>query len=347
MTQPVYPDTGAPPHGLPPTTKRSEAAAPPAPAAKPLFPALGMRWPADRQTRSPLARGDAPASPVTPVAVQRLPARASTGESDRSPTADWVPPPLTDVKPPSRQIGNPVAAINTVSKVAAAGYQPPPGVRPRMVNSSTFHVDYDVTGAVPGGVHKVELWGTRDSGQRWSSYGADTDTQSPMSVTVEGEGMFGFCIVVQTANGKVELPPTSGQRPDTWVGVDLTRPTCRITQLRQEKLQQVEQLIVTWEAHDEWLAERPISLSYSEHPTGHWLPVATGLENTGRYTWPLDGRVPDRFYLRLEARDQAGNVELHHSPEAVIVPRTASPSRIREVRPTYETSQGPRRYRFW
>jgi hypothetical protein len=27
--------------------------------------------------------------------------------------------------------------------------------------------------------------------------------------------------------------------------------------------------------------------------------------------------------------------------------RQSSPGRIREVRPTYETGQGPQRYRFW
>ncbi|MBI3467692.1 MAG: hypothetical protein HY000_32185, partial [Planctomycetes bacterium] len=33
--------------------------------------------------------------------------------------------------------------------------------------------------------------------------------------------------------------------------------------------------------------------------------------------------------------------------EPVILVRAAPPGRIREVRPTHETSQGPRRYRFW
>jgi hypothetical protein len=216
-----------------------------------------------------------------------------------------------------------------------------------MVNSRTFQLEYDVASSIAGGVRKVELWGTRDGGQRWASYGSDSDAQSPMTVTVEGEGMYGFCIVVQAASGAIEFPPQSGQRPDTWVGVDLARPTCRLMQLRQERIEQVEQLLIAWEAHDQWLAERPISLSYSEHATGPWLPIATGLENTGRYTWPLDARVPDRFFLRLEARDQAGNVELHQSPEPVILLRAAPAGRIREVRPTTETSQGPRRYRFW
>jgi hypothetical protein len=206
-----------------------------------------------------------------------------------------------------------------------------------MIGSRTFQLEYDMLGSVPGGVRKVELWVTRDGGQRWSNFGSDADHQSPMTVTVEGEGMYGFCIVVQSGSGSIEFPPASGQRPDMWVGVDLTRPTCRLTQLRQEPVQQAEQLLIAWEASDAWLAERPISLAYSEQTIGPWLPIATGLENTGRYTWPLDSRVPDRFYLRLEARDQAGNVEVYQSPEPVILSRTAPIGRIREVRPALQT----------
>ncbi len=34
--------------------------------------------------------------------------------------------------------------------------------------------------------------------------------------------------------------------------------------------------------------------------------MASGLENTGRYAWPIDSRTPPKFYLRLEVRDEAG-----------------------------------------
>lgn len=216
-----------------------------------------------------------------------------------------------------------------------------------MVNSTAFQLEYDLGANLPGGPRKVELWGTRDGGQRWSSYGTDADLQSPMTVTVEGEGMYGFRILVQSGTGMIEFPPQRGDRPDTWVAVDVTRPVCRLIGAQQQTVEHAEQLQISWEAHDEFLAERPISISYSQQPQGPWLPLATGLENTGRYAWALDGGLPEQVFLRLEARDQAGNIEVYQSPQPVTLSRQAPPSRIRDVRPTYEQSQGPRRYHFW
>ena len=36
------------------------------------------------------------------------------------------------------------------------------------------------------------------------------------------------------------------------------------------------------------LAARPVSLSFAETHGGPWIPIASGLENTGRYAWPID-----------------------------------------------------------
>jgi hypothetical protein len=309
------------------------------------FPALGMRWPAS-QTSKTLSRSAAEPPATPPLVVQRLPARSpNVSETAATP---WVQPPLKDIeRPAQRQLSDPAAAISAVSRAAASGYQPPPNVRPRMVNSRVFQLDYDFGPSVAGGIRKVELWGTRDGGQLWTSYGADGDNQSPMTVTVEGEGMYGFRILLANGAGQIEFPPQRGQPPETWVNVDLKRPSCRLIQAQQQTVEQSEQLHIAWEAHDEWLAERPISLSYSQQPIGPWLPIATGLENTGRYAWLLDNRVPQRIYLRLEARDQAGNMEVFQSPEPVVLSRQSPPSRIRDVRPSYQTSEGPRRYRFW
>jgi hypothetical protein len=336
--RPGYPDTGAPAPASKPATAAGETAEPadshpPATdreaktspsshrgsASGAFFSALGLRWPADT-THKPLARSAAEPPPAAPLVVQRLPTGGGVAHSaesskqnepvpvssPRPPAApaatesDWVQPPLRDVQRPAPRLpGNPAVAISTVSAAAAAGYQPPPGVRPRMVNSRSFQLDYDLGQPIPGGVRKVELWGTRDGGQNWLSYGADGDVHSPMTVTVEGEGMYGFRILVQNGAGIIEYPPQKGDRPDTWINVDLKRPTCRLTSAQQQRLEQTEQLRIAWEAHDEWLAERPISLSYSQQPIGPWFPIATGLENTGHYPWQLDSRVPDLIYLRL------------------------------------------------
>ena len=74
--------------------------------------------------------------------------------------------------------------------------------------------------------------------------------------------------------------------------------------------------MISWEADDRMLAGRCVSLFFSDSPTGRWSTIARGLENTGRYCWSADRRVPERIYLRLEVRDEAGNVGSHETPTA-------------------------------
>ena len=57
-------------------------------------------------------------------------------------------------------------------------------------------------------------------------------------------------------------------------------------------------------------------------------------------------RVPERIYVRLQVRDQAGNVAVTQTSEPLTLvnrPRV----RVREVRPAYETGERLRTYRFF
>ncbi len=67
-----------------------------------------------------------------------------------------------------------------MSGSASANGMLPPGERPLMVNSRSFDLEYDVEGVGPSGIARVELWGTRDGGRSWSSYGIDNDNRSPI-----------------------------------------------------------------------------------------------------------------------------------------------------------------------
>lgn len=200
-----------------------------------------------------------------------------------------------------------------------------------MVNARAFELEYEVDSVGPSGIGKVELWGTRDGGRTWSIYGVDNDKRSPIGATVDGEGTYGFRIVVQSGNGLGGRPPVDGDAPDIWLGIDLTRPTARITSA--EVNADGGELGIAWEANDSALDTRPISLSFSVNPQGPWTPIASGLENTGNYRWRLDNRVPDRIYLRIEARDEAGNVGTFEGSEAVSLDRHRPEGRIRAVRP--------------
>jgi hypothetical protein len=205
----------------------------------------------------------------------------------------------------------------------------------RMVNSRHFELDYEVDTA-GANVTKVELWGTRDGGQTWSSYGIDDDAESPVHVTVEGDGVYGFRITVDGDSGLGGLPPRSGDAPDVWLGVDLTRPFARLIAAEPRARAGAHEMVIEWEASDERLADFPISLHYSSRPTGPWEPIAVSLENLGQYIWLLDQRLPDQVYLRLEVRDDAGNVQTIESREPVSFDRLRPHGKIRNVRPAAE-----------
>ena len=177
-----------------------------------------------------------------------------------------------------------------------------------MTNSKRFNLDYSIDAVGPQGVEKVELWVTRNSGQDWEFWSADEDRESPMLVEVPEEGIYGFRIVIVGKNGLTSQAPRPGDPADLWVGVDTTRPNAEITSAAYGKADYAGHLDIRWTATDSSFGARPITLLFSDQPEGPWTTIASGLPNTGQYYWRVDSRVPDQFYLKVEARDEAGNL---------------------------------------
>src|SRR6185437_1415340 len=119
--------------------------------------------------------------------------------------------------------------------------------------------------------------------------------------------------------------------PEIWIGVDRTKPVVQLTGVEVGKAS--TEMLIRWEASDELPDSRPISLLLSDRPGGPWTAFASGLENTGSYTWRLDNRVPEQLYLRIEARDQAGNLGIYETPEPITLDRQRPQGRLRSVRP--------------
>ena len=71
------------------------------------------------------------------------------------------------------------------------------------------------------------------------------------------------------------------------------------------------------------------------------MPIASGLENTGRYAWPIDSRTPPQFYLRLEVRDEAGNVGVHETTDPVTIDQSRPTIRVRDVHPVGQPDAAP------
>ena len=94
------------------------------------------------------------------------------------------------------------------------------------------------------------------------------------------------------------------------------------------------QLILRWRAEDDNLEARPIALYYSSRPAGPWSVIAADLENTGEFVWRVERHVPDRCYLRLEARDMAGNKGAFQTLEPVTIERPNPSAQFRTAVPT-------------
>src|SRR5262249_47737473 len=205
------------------------------------------------------------------------------------------------------------------------------GARKRVVNSRKFQIGYKLQDVGPSGVSSVELYITDDNGATWYHYGADEDKCSPFVVEVPREGIYGFALGVQSGAGLASDPPQNGDAPVLVVAVDLTPPRLELLPLEQGRGKDADKLLISWRCSDELLSEKPVSLFFS--PTGQapWLPISEAIENTGSYVWSSDPQVASRFYLRIEARDLAGNVQIVESRQPVVVDLSRPTAKIVDV----------------
>ncbi len=268
------------------------------------------------------------------ASAERRPSSAQTDSDSAWSGVNVGPRPVETARPtPTQPRARPVSQVTRdPSKPSPLDFSIlPVGERPQMVASPMFELEYEIDQVGPSGVAKVELWGTLDGGRTWTLYGRDVDNLSPVQVRVEKEGIYGFRIVVQSGSGMGGQPPTAGDVADVWIGVDLANPQGRIT--AAEVNDDGSELVTTWEATDDVLDARPISLEFAPSIEGPWTPIASGLENSGSYTWQVESRVPPVVRLRMQVRDEAGNTGVFDWPQPVILDRNKPAGRIREVRP--------------
>lgn len=223
------------------------------------------------------------------------------------------------------------AATDRFSDRDRGGVAAPPG---RMVNTADFEFDYELDQTGRWGVAKIELWGTDNGGRSWRRFAIDSDSESPIRVSTPGEGTYGFKLVVESVGGLEAPTPRPGDEPEAVIGVDLTKPLVELSEVRQGVGYFADQLLVEWRAADQRLADRPIDLFYSNRSTGPWIPVATNLPNNGRYSWRLQRHLPRELYVRVEARDEAGNTAFATSDEPLPIDVSVASGSLKGVRPS-------------
>lgn len=331
----------------------------PNPFARQRQPSAGaVPWPSDNQRQNNLSRGtesiaqrsarvgNPPAAnpPASAVSTRPL-APSPPGHLDpRIPTqqaSTQLPAPPSGPAPgtsPATQRSLPnVSPVSVpVTPARDIGSMLPPGERPQMTNATRFHLDYDVDAVGPSGVAEVQLWATADAGHTWRMWGTDDDLESPFDVVVEEEGIFGFHVVVVGNNGMAGRRPRTGDPAGIWVGVDTTPPTAELTSATYGEGTDTGKLVIEWQAADRFLDARPVTLSFSESPDGPWTTIVSALPNDGRFAWPADPQLPSSVFLKLEVRDEAGNVATAQTKQPVHIDGLAPKARIRGVQPLHD-----------
>lgn len=229
--------------------------------------------------------------------------------------------------------GGPAASGNW----SGADQQPATVATPsiRTVQSRSFKVGYQVDAAAAQSVTSVDLYITEDGGQKWFHYGIDPDGRSPFDVVVPRDGHYGFSIRVQGPAGSATVdPPQPGDAPDIRIVVDQAPPVAQLFPPRQGQGASQNQVLIEWNVQDQQLAERPVALSYSSNPNGPWQSITDWTENTGRFVWTLPEGSASRVYVKLDARDAAGNLTQAHAHQPVVVDSGRPSARIVDVEST-------------
>jgi hypothetical protein len=316
-------------------SKEAEAGAAPAP----LSPAVSVAQPGSGTPRD--GNWSPTSGAVQPVGMVGDAARWHDPVSPPAqPSGSWG-----NVQPASNNGGVQVLATSN-TRAEAAGTAPPAPTAPapafpsrgplppvQFINNNRVTLDYEVAKFGASGVGSVDLFVTRDDGRSWQRLGGEQNPTLPLpadargtgtvrrSMTAElpGEGVYGFYLVVRSGVGLGKPPPQNGEPPQMRVEVDLTPP--QATLYRLEPAAGVKDaLVINWDAKDRNLTPNPITLEWAERRDGRWESIGGAeLPNTGRYVWKVPANVPPKVFLRLTARDSAGNVGVAETQDAITV----------------------------
>lgn len=311
-----------------------------------LVPPLGPVGPAPPATPIQPPIQTQPIQPPAPVHTQPLePAQPHGGAMQ----------PLAVVDPKAAPLhtgAQPAAAWNTGGAPAARPELP----RAQVINFARFDLGYDLEQRGPSGISRVDLWVTRDDGRTWHKWSQHEGKTGSVRVVLDVrenaklEGGYGFRLVPVSGAGLSDREPTPGDAPDMRVVIDVTAPQVDLFPLMSDP-NAPDTLLIQWKATDTSFGDEPITLEWSDAPTGPWRPVASNgeapviqatalnapvarkLANTGQYAWKVPAGVPARVYLKATARDAAGNVKEVVTREPQLVDLTKPRAKINGIVP--------------
>jgi len=229
--------------------------------------------------------------------------------------------------------------------------QPPPAVaaepvtqprraatKQRVVVTRRFQIGYELEEIGPSGIGTVEMFITENNGKKWWKYGDDADQKSPFDVEVPRDGVYGFAIRVRSGAGMAIDPPQPNEPPAIVVAVDQTAPIVELLPVQQGQGTHANRLTIRWKITEDNPSEKAVSIYYATTLNGPWEPISGWKdEPDSTFEWVAGPGVPTRFYIRVAARDAAGNVGKAETQSPIIVDRVQPSARIVDI----EASPGP------
>lgn len=267
----------------------------------------------------------------------KIPTVASNPFADTKPI-DAIDDPIdewhsTDVPVSDDKRSSPDALKGRYSKDAEQPLATRPAVPTRIVRQTKFDIGYELDNVEASGISQVELFITQDDGAHWWRYGADEDRTSPFSVEVPLQGTYGFAIRVQSGAGLANEPPENGTAPEMNVIVDQTGPLAELLAVKPLNGTEGTQLLIRWRISDKHPSGAPVSLSYAVNEQGPWIPITGWQADEREFAWKVGSQVPAKVFIKLDARDAAGNITSIMSEEAIAIDLAKPSARIVDVEP--------------
>jgi hypothetical protein len=323
MSPPAAPAGMTPPPPIAPGAELASAMTPPAPVTPPAAPAAKPQPEMNWEPKSPVQQ---------PVQQTIQPASLTNGGKTAVEQRPWTAAPAM---PLAGGEGNSRLVAASRGGVMPAGPAAPGGTHSSgnlpaltLSNSTELSLDYDVTKVGPSGLGKVELFVTTDDGRTWQKPVEDADLKSPITVTLPGEGVYGFWLVLTSKAGLAKRSPQEGDLPQMRIEVDTTLPEARLY-APEADVAKPNTIFISWEALDKNLPANPVNLYWAQEAAGPWQAIAEGQPASGKYGWNLPTGLPYQVYLKMSARDSAGNESLAATPRPITIDLTAPEGAIK------------------
>lgn len=165
----------------------------------------------------------------------------------------------------------------------------------------------------PAGLVRWEVWTTPDAGQTWRlSKAVDlrnmgSDLRLATAEVELPDGRWGLWFVAVDKAGNQNRAPEDGDGPQRRVIVDTRPPTLTVVGIADGAyFRGGEQVLVQWQAQDENLLQRPVSILIAEEPGKAFQPLVDQEAAQSRANVPMPNKSGE-YVLKVVAKDVAGN----------------------------------------